>query len=259
MKVVILAGGYGTRISEESHLKPKPMLEIGARPILWHIMRYYSHFGFNDFVICCGYKGWMIKEYFANYYLRHADMTFDFRNQGAVEIHSNLSEPWHVTLVDTGANTQTGGRIKRIGPYLDNQPFMLTYGDGVSNVDLHALTAQHQQSNATVTLTAIQPSGRFGVLDLNDNTVTAFREKAVEDAAWINGGFMVANPQLLDYIKGDATILEQAPLQNLSSQGKLEVYKHTGFWACMDTQRDKQALEQAWEAGTAPWKVWGNS
>jgi len=256
MKVVILAGGYGTRISEESHLRPKPMIEIGERPILWHIMRYYSHYGFNDFVICCGYKGWMIKEYFVNYYLHNSDLTVDFTKGGEMQIHSNKAEAWKVTMVDTGLNTMTGGRVKRIADYVENKPFMLTYGDGVSDVDLNALLAQHKQSEAIVTMTAVQPSGRFGVLEMKGNFVSAFREKDKEDGNWINGGFMVAEPELFNYIENDSTVLEQAPLNNLSSEGKLKAYKHDGFWACMDTQRDKFALEEAWKSKAAKWKVW---
>jgi len=255
MKVVILAGGYGTRISEESHLRPKPMIEVGEKPILWHIMRYYSAFGFNDFIICCGYKGHMIKEYFANYYLRHSDITFDFKN-GGMEVHSNVSEPWKVTLVDTGADSQTGGRIKRIASYVNDEPFMLTYGDGVSNINLTELLTQHKNSQATVTLTAIQPGGRFGVLDIEGEKVTSFREKAIEDGGWINGGFMVANPDLFNYLENDKTILERTPLQQLSKEGKLGVYKHHGFWQCVDTQRDKNALEKAWTEGNAKWNIW---
>lgn len=256
MKVVILAGGYGTRISEESHLRPKPMIEIGGRPILWHIMKYYSFFGFNDFIICCGYKGYTIKKYFANYYLYNSDVTFDFTNGGRMAVHTNGSEPWTVTLVDTGIESQTGGRVKRIEPYVRDQQFMLTYGDGVSNVDLKALLEQHEKSGVKVTLTAIQPAGRFGVLDIEGDKVTAFREKATEDGGWINGGFMIAQPELFSYINSDSTILERAPLEKLSSEGKLGVYKHRGFWACMDTQRDKASLESIWASGKAKWKVW---
>lgn len=256
MKVVILAGGYGTRISEESHLRPKPMIEIGGSPILWHIMKYYSHFGFKEFIICCGYKGYMIKEYFADYYLHRSDVTFDFADGGKMIVHANVSEPWKVTLVDTGADVQTGGRIKRIQPYVGNEPFLLTYGDGVSDVDLNALLRQHESTGSTVTLTAIQPGGRFGVLDIEGNTVTAFKEKAIEDGGWINGGFMVAQPELFGYIDNDKTVLERTPLERLSTERKLGVYKHYGYWQCMDTQRDKGALEHYWSSGNAPWKVW---
>jgi glucose-1-phosphate cytidylyltransferase len=256
VKVVILAGGLGTRISEESHLRPKPMIEIGGYPILWHIMKYYSSFGFNDFIICCGYMSYSIKEYFADYYLHRSDVTFDFSNGGEMTVHANVSEPWKVTLVYTGRNTQTGGRIKRVSSYIGNERFMLTYGDGVSDVDLNALINQHEKSGDTVTLTAIQPGGRFGVLDIKGNSVTAFKEKQKEDGGWINGGFMVAEPDLLNYIDGNETILERYPLEQLSAKHKLGVYKHYGFWQCMDTQRDKGKLEFAWESGNAKWKVW---
>ena len=258
MKVVILAGGYGTRISEESHLRPKPMIEIGEKPILWHIQKYYSVFGFNDFIICCGYKGYLIKEYFADYALHRSDITFDFTNGGNMTVHSNVAEPWKVTLVDTGLNVQTGGRIKRIASYIGDERFMLTYGDGVSNVDLNALLKQHDESDKLVTLTAIQPGGRFGVLDIDGSTVTAFKEKAVEAGGWINAGFMVAEPGLLDYIENDDVVLERAPFESLSAERKLGVYKHDGYWACMDTQRDKVALEDAWENGSAKWKIWND-
>ena len=259
MKVVILAGGLGTRISEESHLKPKPMIAIGDQPILWHIMKYYSSFGFNDFVICCGYKGYIIKEYFADYYLHRSDVTFDFSAENRMTVHSNVAEPWRVTLVDTGLNTQTGGRIKRVQKYIGDEPFLLTYGDGVSNVDLHALLEQHQHSGKVVTLTGIQPGGRFGVLELAEsgNTVVGFREKGKEDGGWINGGFMAAQPELLDYLNaGDSCVLEQTPLETLAQTGRLGVYRHHGFWQCMDTQRDKGQLEALLQKGEAPWVVW---
>ena len=259
MKVVILAGGLGTRISEESHLKPKPMITIGEQPILWHIMKYYSNFGFQDFVICCGYKGYVIKEYFADYYLHRSDVTFDFSAENRMTVHSNVAEPWRVTIVDTGLNTQTGARIKRVQKYIGDGPFMLTYGDGVSNVDLHALLSQHQQSDKIVTLTGIQPGGRFGVLDLDEssNTVVGFREKAKEDGGWINGGFMVMQPEVFDYLEADETcVLERAPLERLATEGKLGIYRHEGFWQCMDTQRDRNRLQAAWANGTAPWHIW---
>lgn len=258
MKTVILAGGYGTRISEESHLRPKPMIEIGERPILWHIMKYYSAFGYNDFIICCGYKGYLIKEYFADYYLHRSDVTFDLTRsgQGRMIIHNNVSEPWKVTLVDTGADVQTGGRIKRIQNYVGGKRFMLTYGDGVSNIDLDALLRQHDRSDNVLTLTAIRPGGRFGVLDIEGEKVTAFSEKAVEEGGWINGGFMVAEPELFDYIEGDRTVLERKPLERLSHERKLGVYKHHEFWQCMDTQRDKGMLESLWNKGNAQWKIW---
>lgn len=258
MKVVILAGGLGTRISEESYLKPKPMITIGEQPILWHIMKYYSAFGFNDFVICCGYKGHMIKEYFADYYLHRSDVTFDFSAENRMTVHSNVAEPWRVTLVDTGLNTQTGGRVKRVQKYIGNERFMLTYGDGVSDIDLNALLAQHEASGKLVTLTGIQPGGRFGVLDLDGSgeTVTGFREKAKEDGGWINGGFMVIEPQIFDYLVDDSCVLERAPLETLAQEGRLGMYKHTGFWQCMDTQRDRTKLEDLWQDGAARWMIW---
>lgn len=259
MKVVILAGGLGTRISEESHLKPKPMITIGEQPILWHIMKYYSSFGFQDFVICCGYKGHCIKEYFADYYLYRSDVTFDFSDDNRMTVHSNVAEPWRVTLVDTGLNTQTGGRVKRVQKYIGDEPFMLTYGDGVSNVDLNALLTQHRQSGKIVTLTGIQPGGRFGVLDLGPSgtDVIGFREKAKEDGGWINGGFMVMEPQVFGYLQADERcVLERAPLEHLAADGKLGIYRHEGFWQCMDTQRDRNRLESMWASGHAPWQIW---
>lgn len=255
MKVVILAGGLGTRISEESYLKPKPMITIGDQPILWHIMKYYSSFGFYDFIICCGYKGHVIKEYFADYYLHRSDVTFDFSEENRMTVHQNVAEPWRVTLVDTGLNTQTGGRIKRVQKYLVNESFMLTYGDGVSDVDLNALLCQHRNSGKIVTLTGVQPGGRFGVLDLEGQTVTGFREKAREDGGWINGGFMVMEPEVFKYLSAEEScILERKPLETLAHKGKLGIYKHNGFWQCMDTQRDKWRLETLWQSGSAPWK-----
>ena len=258
MKVVILAGGYGTRISEESHLKPKPMIEIGGFPILWHIMKIYSHFGYNEFIICCGYKGHMIKEYFANYYMHRSDITFDFSAENKMVIHSNVAEPWKVTVVDTGLQTQTGGRIKRIAPYIGNETFMMTYGDGVSNVDINALLKHHNETGMYTTLTAVQPSGRYGVLDLDEekNQVIGFREKAKEDTNWINAGFMVMEPEILKYLDDDSCILERQPLESMSAEKKLGVYRHYGFWQCMDTQRDKGHLEIQWGNNDAPWKVW---
>jgi len=258
MKTVILAGGYGTRISEESHLRPKPMIEIGDAPILWHLMRYYSHYGFNEFIICCGYKGYFIKEYFADYFLHRSDVTFDFTNGGNMTVHSNVAEPWKVTVVDTGLSTQTGGRIKRIKNFVGAERFMMTYGDGLSNINLSKLIETHEKSGKTVTLSAIQPAGRFGVLDINerDGTITGFHEKAQEDGAWINAGFMVIEPGVFDYIDGDSTMFERTPLERLSADGKLGVYKHEGRWSCMDTARDKGRLEVEWESGNAFWKVW---
>jgi glucose-1-phosphate cytidylyltransferase len=258
MKVVILAGGMGTRISEESHLRPKPMIEIGERPILWHIMKIYSHFGFNDFIICCGYKGYMIKEYFADYYLHNSDVTYDFSNGGSFTVHSNVAEPWRVTLVDTGLKTMTGGRIKRVSRYIGDEPFMLTYGDGVADINIVSLLAEYKKIGAPAIITAIQPGGRFGVLDLENgkNRVMGFREKLTEDSTWINGGFMVLSPEVIDYIDGDDTYFEREPLERLSAEGKLGVYRHRGFWQCMDTQRDKGMLEELWNENKAPWKVW---
>ena len=257
MKVVILAGGLGTRISEESHLRPKPMIEIGGNPILWHIMKLYSHYGFNDFIICLGYKGYVIKEFFADYFLHTSDITFDFRNNNEMIVHNNVAEPWRVTLVDTGLNTQTGGRIKRVQDYIGNKTFMLTYGDGVSDINIKELLDYHIVHNKLATLTAIQPSGRFGVLDINNlNNINSFVEKAKEDGGWINGGFMVLEPEILEYIKNDETIFEKDPLEKLATFGELQAYKHSGFWQCMDTQRDKLLLEELWEKGNAPWKKW---
>ncbi|MDR2420929.1 MAG: glucose-1-phosphate cytidylyltransferase [Oscillospiraceae bacterium] len=258
MKAVILAGGFGTRISEESHLCPKPMIEIGDAPILWHILKYYAHYGVNDFIVCCGYKGRVIKEYFADYYLHRSDVTFDLSNGGEMTIHANVAEPWRVTVVDTGLNTQTGGRIRRIHKFVEGERFLMTYGDGVSDIDLDKLIAAHGHSGKTVTLSAIQPGGRFGVLDINDRdgSVTGFREKSDDDNSWLNAGFMVMEPEVFGYLDGDDTIFERAPLERLCADGKLGVYKHEGFWQCMDTQRDKGKLEALWSGGNAPWKVW---
>lgn len=257
MKTVLLAGGLGTRISEESHLKPKPMIEIGDMPILWHIMKYYSHFGHNDFIICCGYKGYVIKEYFADYYLHRSDITFDFKSENKMTIHSNVAEPWRVTLVDTGLNTMTGGRLKRIQKYIGNETFMLTYGDGVSDVSLPKLLQHHRQSGKMATMTTVQLSARFGVVDIDsDSTITSFREKADIDGSWINGGFMVFEPAIFDLIEGDQTVLEKYPLEQAARMGQLNAYKHHGFWQCMDTLRDKLLLERLLEKNEAPWKVW---
>jgi len=257
MKVVILAGGYGTRISEESHLKPKPMIEIGDMPILWHVMKGYSYYGFNEFIICCGYKAYMIKEYFADYYLHRSDVTFDFSKDNCVTIHNNVAEPWKVTLVDTGLTTMTGGRIKRIKKYVGDETFLLTYGDGVSNIDINSLIEYHRAHGKQATITAIQPGGRFGMLDIDDeNNINSFKEKSVEDGGWVNGGFMVFEPSIFDLIEGDLTILEKYPLETLATDGELNAYKHHGFWQCMDTLRDKVHLEELWQTGKAPWKVW---
>lgn len=257
MKVVILAGGFGTRISEESHLKPKPMIEIGGQPILWHIMKIYSYYGLNEFIICAGYKQQVIKQYFADYYLHSCDVTFDFSNGGAVTVHNNVSEPWKVTVVDTGYDTMTGGRVKRIAPYIGNESFLLTYGDGVSDINIAKLLQFHKKMGKMVTITAINPGQRFGVLNIAENgIVTDFREKSDSDGDLINGGFMVAEPKLFDYIDGDDIFLEREPLERVAAEGELAAYRHNGFWQCMDTQRDRERLEMMWSSYKAPWKVW---
>lgn len=257
MKVVILAGGFGTRISEESHLKPKPMIEIGGMPILWHILKIYSQYGFNDFIICCGYKGYVIKEYFADYYLHRSDVTFDFSADNKMTIHNNVAEPWKVTIVDTGLDTMTGGRIKRVKDYIGDETFLLTYGDGVSDLDINKLIKFHKDKGKIATITAIQPGGRFGVLDMNSkDQVNSFSEKAKEDGGWINAGFMVLESAIMDYIDGDNTILERNPLERLAKEGNLVAYKHSGFWQCMDTQRDRELLEKLILDKKAPWMKW---
>ena len=258
MKVVILAGGYGTRISEESHLKPKPMLGIGDKPILWHIMKIYSHYGFNDFIICCGYKQYVIKEWFANYYLHQSDVTFDFTAENKMTVKNAMEvEPWKVTVVDTGLETMTGGRVKRIQKYVENETFMLTYGDGVADVNLKELLAYHKAHGKMGTMTMVNIDQRFGVIDIDEkNTIKSFREKSKSDSSMINGGFMVFEPQFFDFIKDDATVLEREPLEKIAELGELKGYKHDGFWHCMDTQRDKQNLEEMWANGKAEWKVW---
>jgi glucose-1-phosphate cytidylyltransferase len=257
LKVIILAGGFGTRISEESHLIPKPMIEIGEKPILWHIMKYYSSFGHNEFIICCGYKQYVIKEFFADYYLHMSDVTFDFSAGNKMVVHNNNTEPWKVTLVDTGLNTMTGGRIKRVKEYIGNETFMLTYGDGVSNVDINELVKFHNNHGKIATITAIQPGGRFGMLDISEtNQIDSFKEKSKEDGGWINGGFMVLNPEIIDYIEGDHTTFEKEPLESVANEGQLKAFKHEGFWQCMDTLRDKELLEKLWSNGQASWKVW---
>jgi len=255
MKAVILAGGLGTRISEESHLKPKPMIEIGGKPILWHIMKMYSHYGVNDFVICLGYKGYIIKEYFSNYFLHMSDVTFCMR-ENEMKIHRKFVEPWSITLVDTGENTMTGGRLKRVAPYIEDETFCLTYGDGVSDVDISSLIAHHNTAGRKATVTAIQPPGRYGALMIKEGGVHQFQEKPAGDGAWINGGFFVLEPSVLDYITGDETVWEQQPLQRLASNSQLSAYEHKGFWQAMDTLRDKNYLEELWVSGKAPWKVW---
>lgn len=255
MKVVILAGGLGTRLSEETVLRPKPMVEIGGKPILWHIMKIYSHYGFNDFVICLGFKGYMIKEYFSNYFLHMSDVTFDMTTN-SMEVHQKNVEPWRVTLVDTGAESMTGGRVKRVAPYIDGT-FMLTYGDGVANVDIAALVAFHKAHGKEATVTSTQPSGRFGALNMDGaGNVHSFQEKPAGDGSWINGGFFVLEPSVLDRITGDSTVFEKDPLEGLASEGQLVACKHQGFWQPMDTLRDKQQLEELWSGGSAPWKVW---
>lgn len=257
MKVVLLAGGYGTRISEESQFKPKPMVEIGDKPILWHIMKLYSAYGFNEFVICAGYKQHVIKEYFADYFLHQSDITFDFSNGNEMVIHHNVAEPWKVTIVDTGLNTMTGGRVKRIKPYIDNEPFFLTYGDGVSDVNIKKLLEFHQSHGKLVTMSAYNAGQRFGVLDIDEGGhIKEFREKTKGDGNLINIGFMVCQPEFINYIDGDGTVLEKAPLETVARENQLMAYKHDGFWQCMDTVREKEQLEKMWAGGNAPWKVW---
>lgn len=256
MKAVILAGGIGTRIAEETHLKPKPMVEIGGKPILWHILKIYSAHGIHDFIICLGYKGYLIKEYFANYFLHTSDVTFDMRNN-KMQVHHNEAEPWHVTLVDTGENTMTGGRLKQVASYLDaDDNFCFTYGDGVADIDIRKLVAFHKKQETLATVTAVQPPGRFGALSLDGTRISSFREKQNENAGWVSGGFFVLSPKVMDMIDGDQTIWEQAPLQNLAAKGQLAAYLHRGFWQPMDTLRDKQMLEELWNSGQAPWKIW---
>jgi glucose-1-phosphate cytidylyltransferase len=256
MKVVLLAGGFGTRLSEETDIRPKPMAEIGGKPILWHIMKGYAQFGFDEFVILLGYKGYYIKEYFANYFLHQSDITIDLKNN-QLEVHNNTSEPWKVTLLETGLHTMTGGRIKRAKDFIGDEPFLLTYGDGVSNVDINALLSFHKKHGKAVTMTAVQPEGRFGALqtDANDK-VLSFMEKPKGDGSWINGGFFVCEPKVLDYIQDDTTVFEQKPLEQLAAEGELYTYRHTGFWKCMDTLRDKVRLNELWDSGQAQWKSW---
>lgn len=257
MKVVLLAGGFGTRINEESHLKPKPMIEIGGKPILWHIMKEYSYYGFNDFIICAGYKQHIIKEWFANYYLYNSDITFDFANDNKMMIHNNVAEPWKVTIVDTGLNTMTGGRIKRIQQYIGNETFMLTYGDGVSDVNIKELVEFHRKGGKIATMTAVNVGQQFGVLEIGeDGMINKFREKSNDDGGVINAGYMVLEPAIFDYIDGDSEIFEKRPLETIASEGQLRAYRHKGFWKCMDTQRDKQKLETMIAEGGAPWMVW---
>jgi glucose-1-phosphate cytidylyltransferase len=266
VKVVILAGGLGTRLSEETASRPKPMVEIGERPILWHIMKSYSHYGFSDFVVCLGYKGYVIKEYFSNYFLHMSDVTFDMRDN-SMQVHQNTAEPWRVTLVDTGAETQTGGRIKRVSEYVRDDTFMLAYGDGVADVDIAKLVEFHHSHGKLATITAVQPMGRFGSLDIEADEVVggvvapgvrAFKEKPVGDGAWVNGGFFVLEPDVLDRIDGDDTLFESAPLEGLADDGQLVAYRHRGFWQPMDALRDVRVLQALWDSGEAPWAVWTN-
>jgi glucose-1-phosphate cytidylyltransferase len=255
VKVVLLAGGIGSRISEESHLKPKPMIEIGGKPIIWHIMKIYSTFGLNEFVICCGYKGYVIKEYFANYFLHNSDVTFDM-SKNEMNVHQNKAEPWKVTLVDTGEHTMTGGRIKRIKDYVGSEDFCMTYGDGVANVNIQELLAFHKSQKRLATLTATKPPGRFGALSVDGGRIKSFLEKPQGDGNWINGGFFVLSPKIFDFIKGDETIWEREPLEKLAQNDQLSAFCHHGFWQPMDTLRDKNLLEELWSTGKAPWKIW---
>lgn len=256
MKVLILAGGFGTRLSEETALKPKPMVEIGGMPILWHIMKSYSAYGYNDFVILLGYKGYVIKEYFANYFLHQSDVTIDLRDN-SLEVHNTSSEPWKVTLLDTGLNTMTGGRIKRAKEYINDQTFLLTYGDGVADVNIKETVNFHQNHGKLITMTSVQPAGRFGALDISsDLKVKSFKEKPQGDGNWINGGYFVCQPGVIDFIDNDSTVFEQSPLESLASSNQLYTYKHHGYWQCMDTLRDMRHLNEVWDNNKAPWKVW---
>lgn len=255
MKAVILAGGFGTRLSEETMSKPKPMVEIGGRPILWHIMKLYSAHGVNDFVVCCGYKGYMIKEYFANYFLHMSDVTFDMANN-QMEVHKRHAEPWRVTLVDTGEKTMTGGRLKRVRGFLDEDDFCFTYGDGIGDIDITSLLNFHHSEGRLATLTATQPPGRFGALNLQEGKITSFQEKPHGDGGWINGGFFVLSPKVLKYIDDDASVWEREPMERLAKEGQFSAYVHRGFWKPMDTLRDKMQLEELWATGNPPWKVW---
>jgi glucose-1-phosphate cytidylyltransferase len=254
MKVVILAGGLGSRLSEETTVRPKPMVELGGKPILWHIMKIYSHYGLNDFIVCLGYKGYVIKEYFANYFLHMSDVTINLRSND-LKVHQNMSEPWSVTLVDTGDTTETGGRLGRVREHIDGT-FCLTYGDGLSDVNITKLIAFHREQGRAATLTAVQPAGRFGVIDFEEEKISAFQEKPPGDGSWINGGFSVLEPRVMDLIEGDHTIWERGPLERLARDGELSAYKHEGFWQPMDTFRDRTLLEALWASGKAPWKTW---
>jgi len=256
MKAVILAGGYGTRIAEETHLRPKPMVEIGGKPVLWHIMKMYSAHGIDDFVICCGYKGYMIKEYFANYALHVSDVTFDMRSR-EMEVHQSSAEPWRVTLVDTGEATGTGGRLRRVREHLGSDDFCFTYGDGVSDVDVKKLVAFHKERGTIATVTATKPPGRFGVLTMDDAKIASFEEKPPGDGGWVNGGYFVLSPKAIDYIESDDTVWEREPMERLAQAGELSAFLHEGFWQPLDTLRDKEMLNELWTSGKAPWKVWG--
>ena len=255
MKAVILAGGLGTRISEESHLKPKPMIEIGGKPMLWHIMKIYSAHGINDFIVCCGYKGYIIKEYFANYFLHMSDVTFDMANN-KMQVHQASAEPWRVTLVDTGDDSRTGGRLKRVSSYLDDEPFCFTYGDGVSDIDVRKTVELFEREKVLAVVAAVQPAGRFGILNLDRSRVVNFEEKPRGDGSWTNGGFFVLSPKVIDYIEDDTTSWEAGVLPRLAREGQLAAYHHNGFWQPMDTMRDKYGLEDLWSSGKAPWKIW---
>lgn len=255
MKAVVLAGGLGTRLSEETSVRPKPMVEVGGKPVLWHILKIYSQHGINDFIICLGYKGYMVKEYFANYFLHTSDVTFDLADN-RMEVHQRYAEPWRVTLVDTGDLTQTGGRLKRVANYLDGDTFCFTYGDGLADVDISALLAFHGKSSRLATMCAVQPPGRFGAIDIQENSVTRFEEKPLGDGSWVNGGFFALEPGALDYIEDDATVWERGPLERLARESQLSAYIHRGFWQPMDTLRDKLKLEELWKTGRAPWKAW---
>jgi glucose-1-phosphate cytidylyltransferase len=256
MKAVILAGGFGSRLSEETAIRPKPMVEIGGKPMLWHIMKIYAAHGIEDFVICLGYKGYMIKEYFANYYLHTCDVSFDLAN-GSMEVHRSETEPWRVTLVDTGEQTMTGGRLQRVLPYVGDEDFCFTYGDGVSDIDIGALLAFHHEQDVLATVTAVRPPGRFGALEMDDNRVLSFEEKPRGDGGWMNGGFFVLSPAVRRYLRGDGTVFEQGPMRSLASDGQLACYRHGRFWQAMDTLRDRNHLEQLWSSGAPPWRTWG--
>jgi len=256
MKAIILAGGFGTRLSEETVIRPKPMVEIGGRPILWHILKVYSHHGINDFVICCGYKGYMIKEYFANYFLHMSDVTFDMK-QNRMDVHQSVAEPWKVTLVDTGDQTGTGGRLKKISRYVQGEDaFCMTYGDGLSDVDIKASITFHREHGGHVTITAVQPPARFGALEVDGTAITSFQEKPLGEGGWINGGFFILSPKVLDEIQNDAWMFEREPMASLTARGLVHAFRHRGFWQAMDTLRDKQRLEELWAGGAAPWKKW---